>query len=475
MTGTAPAPLDRAAFAADVTAVPAADTGAFALNAYNQLAAFSARQDYDSMASLVEILPEQWIADAMRPTWLLAGAHAVMHSTNPRMARHRALIDRFSTACVEPYLQHNPRLAMRRRVRPRLAVGFFGSILRNPLYANRGIRAVIAAMDRKRFEVHALALGSDDLPSAASLGADAIHVLGDEAAAAHHLRALSLDAVVYLDGITPSVPWRLLARRIAHRQVCWFHPHLTFGAIGMDGQIADAGLIPAEQRQWYAEPILDVPARAHCYELMPRYAACEAPWRRSGHITFGSFNRLSKISAVTARAWAEILHRVPTARLIILNDAVGRPDERGPLERRLADGGVPLDRVAFDGGQEDAAFLARYGDVDLVLDTVPFAGGLTSFDALCQGTPILTLEGLELVERQTASLLRSIDLEQLITPSVEAYVARAVALAEAPDQLERLRQGLRERVAVSPICDMERLARDMGEILLALVGGASRP
>ncbi len=462
---------DLAAFAAAVRDVAPADRPNFALHAYNKLSAYSVWQDYDSITSLVEIMPEQWLGDDLRANWLLAGAHAAIHSTNPAMRRHRALIDRFSASVVEPFLAANPRQTPRRRQRPRRAIGFFGSILRKPAYTDRGIRAVIAGMDRHRFEVHALALGSDDLPPASWLGADATHVLGDEIAAAHHLRALSLDAVVYMDGVGPGMPWRLLARRIAGLQVSWFHQHLTFGAIGMDGQIASIGMIPTEQRQWYAEPIFDLSSQPNCGSLMPRYAATDTPWRRNGYITFGSFNRLSKISRRCCSAWAQILRQVPTARLIILNEAVRDPNEHGSLVQRLEAAGVPLDRVTFDAVPADAGFLARYGDVDLVLDTFPFVGGLTSFDGLCQGTPILTLEGPEMVERLTACMLRAISLDALITPSAEDYVATAIRLAQAPEALEQLRHGLRERVAASPICDMERVARDMSDLLAAQIAG----
>jgi predicted O-linked N-acetylglucosamine transferase (SPINDLY family) len=459
------APVDAEAYAAAVGRVGASDIPAFALTAFNRMAALSQWQDFDSIASMVELTPEDWFPEPSRATWLLVGAHAVMHSTNPVMSRHRALVDRFSASVVEPFLAQHPRQMPRRRARARRAVGFFGSILHRNTYADRGIRAVLAGLDRRRFEVHALALGSEPLPPADWLGVDVTHVLGDEVAAAHHLRALGLDILIFLDGLQPLIPWQLLARRVAAKQFSWFHSHLTFGAIGMDGQIADPELIPHPQRRWYAEPILDLKGRASCCTVAPQYAATNTPWRQNGWITFGSFNRLSKISVACATAWAEILRRVPTARLLIMNVNAHVEPDRGRVLSRLATAGVPMDRVSLDGGGDEAAFLARYGTVDLVLDTFPFVGGLTSFEGLGQGAPFLTLEGPEMVQRQTASLLRAIGLPQLITTSVEDYIAAAVALAEAPTELERLRHGLRERVAQSPISDMTRLAQDLGDLL----------
>ena len=37
--------------------------------------------------------------------------------------------------------------------------------------------------------------------------------------------------------------------------------------------------------------------------------------------------------------------------------------------------------------------MATYDQIDIALDTIPFAGGTTSFDALGMGLPLVTLAG----------------------------------------------------------------------------------
>jgi predicted O-linked N-acetylglucosamine transferase (SPINDLY family) len=52
-----------------------------------------------------------------------------------------------------------------------------------------------------------------------------------------------------------------------------------------------------------------------------------------------------------------------------------------------------------------------------------------------------------------------------VTPSQDAYVARAAAAAADPAGLAILRAGLRARVKASPLCDGVRFGRNLGEAL----------
>ncbi|TAD88026.1 MAG: hypothetical protein EAZ99_15320 [Alphaproteobacteria bacterium] len=439
-----------------------------AVAAYNHMAASVANQDYDTVGLLVEAIPEHWVPEEHRATWLLAGAHAIMHSTNPLVSRQRAIMDRFAAACVRPYCAaRTPRLA---RVRPRrkIAVGFIGGVLAGTAYADRGIRDVLRGLDRDRLEVHALTLTAEAVVDKDWLGVDCVHAIGDESAGEHHLRVLGLDVLVYLDGVVPSMPWRLLAARTTQRQLAWIHTHLTFGSGMIDGQIADLNLIPQQDRVWYAEPVLDLEGTASSCRLMPRYSAAgPGPIISAGHITFGSFNRPSKISQACAHAWSQILQALPSALLLIVNEALVRPVERQALEARLQQARVPMDRVIFDTGGSDEVFFGRYSAVDLILDSFPFVGGLTSFDALAQSVPILTLEGPGFVERQSGTLLRAIGEPDLVTSTVNDYVAMAIALAGQPERLTALRLSLRERAATSSVFDMTSLAQRMSDLLVA--------
>lgn len=63
---------------------------------------------------------------------------------------------------------------------------------------------------------------------------------------------------------------------------------------------------------------------------------------------------------------------------------------------------------------------------------MPYNAGTIASDALRMGLPLLTLAGRTFSGRMAASLLTAVGLEDCIAPDLEAYVARAVAIATDP-------------------------------------------
>jgi predicted O-linked N-acetylglucosamine transferase (SPINDLY family) len=108
---------------------------------------------------------------------------------------------------------------------------------------------------------------------------------------------------------------------------------------------------------------------------------------------------------------------------------------------------------------------ARYGAVDLALDTQPYSGGVTTLEAAWMGVPVVTWRGASFAGRHSATHLHAIGLDELIADDADGYVARAVGLAQARGRLAALRAGLRERVACSPLCDGDRFAGHLAAAL----------
>ena len=73
----------------------------------------------------------------------------------------------------------------------------------------------------------------------------------------------------------------------------------------------------------------------------------------------------------------------------------------------------------------------------------------------------MTLAGRPSVGRFGASILGAVGLHDWVTQNEASYVARAIAAASDLGALAALRAGLRARVAASPLCDPDGLARHM--------------
>ena len=69
---------------------------------------------------------------------------------------------------------------------------------------------------------------------------------------------------------------------------------------------------------------------------------------------------------------------------------------------------------------------------DVMLDTLHWSGGNTSLDALAAGLPIVTHPGRFLRGRQSAAMLRTIGLPQLVATESSGVARTAMEVANEP-------------------------------------------
>ena len=105
--------------------------------------------------------------------------------------------------------------------------------------------------------------------------------------------------------------------------------------------------------------------------------------------------------------------------------------------------GVFAERVRFLPAMSHLDFMNVMALADVSLDTRPFGGGNTSWQAIAAGTPIVTWPGRFLRGRYTQALYRLASMEDTVVDSAEAYVAMALRLARERD----FRSAVQARVA----------------------------
>lgn len=343
----------------------------------------------------------------------------------------------------------------------RLRIGFLsGDYRKHPVGQFFG--HLLPHFDRRQVEVTLYSNNRRDDGATQQFKRDAdvwrpINKLNDVEAEALML-ADGVDILVDLSGHTAASRLPLLGRKPAPVQVSWLGYSGTVGLETIDHIIADDSVIPRGDDDNFVERPVRLPDAYLCYGPPQIEAPIgPIPARRRGHVTFGSYNKLDKMSDATIACWAQVLAAVPGSKLLLKSSALGSPEVWQVTERRCVAAGIAADRLLLQPQTKSyAEHMQSYGNIDICLDPFPYNGTTTSCDALWMGVPFVSLVGDRFVSRVGASLLRTIGLPDLVASDVAGYVAIAAQLANDLDRLESLRATLRPRLLASPLGDAPR-------------------
>ena len=282
-----------------------------------------------------------------------------------------------------------------------------------------------------------------------------------DTALAERIAADQVDILVDLTGHLEGNRLLTFARRPAPIQVTYIGYQNTTGMQAMDYRLTDAWSDPqGTTDRFYTEKLVRLPRAFFCYRPADDAPPASAlPARTTGGVTFGSFNKLAKITTEVLSAWAQILFRVPNSRLLVLADPSDAALAR--MRSAFAAHGVAGERLEFVGKRPRREYLELHQQVDIVLDTFPFNGHTTVCEALWMGVPVIVLAGETYVSRFGGSALVNMDLQDLIATSTEGYIETAVQLAGDLDRLPALRATLRERMLASPLLDAAGFTRNL--------------
>jgi protein O-GlcNAc transferase len=236
----------------------------------------------------------------------------------------------------------------------------------------------------------------------------------------------------------------------------------------MDYFFTDRWTSPAGSEAGYTERLQHLSCGYLMYAPPPEAPApSPSSAGATGVVTFGVFQRLSKIGPSAWDAFGEVLRRVPRSRLLLHNaDAALDIADSATVKFLLAQlraRGVSPDRVILVGGRGQREHMEAIGQADIALDTWPYSGHTTTCESLWMGVPVVTRRRDSHVSRVSSGLLLRAGLTDGVTDSTEDYVAAAVRMAGDIDRLVYARATLRARTIDAGLTDGPRLAREMEE------------
>lgn len=267
------------------------------------------------------------------------------------------------------------------------------------------------------------------------------------------IRADRIDILVDMTGHMDGNRLVSYAPKPAPIIVSWVGIGLATGVEVIDYFLADEYRVPSDTTDKYREKVVHLPDTGMPWSA-PKSAPDIAPppMLGKGTVAFGNLSRLVKFQPATIALWAEVLKAVPNSTFTFKNvKMAGKNISR--LEAAFESDGVSKDRLNFLPWSDQVIHLEAYNDIDIVLDSFPEQGGISSLEASWMGVPVISYEFSKYRCHVGLWLSSLLGLSDLVAVEKQQFVEIARKLAGRPDLLVGLRKGLRAKLAKSAICD----------------------
>ena len=270
------------------------------------------------------------------------------------------------------------------------------------------------------------------------------------------IRKDKIDIIIDLNGLTSDHRLTLFKNRVAPIQISWCGYPNTTGLSGMDYLIADRNLIKPDEEKYYSEKIIYLPEIWNChYGYDSKREFNSAPSISKKFITFGSFNNFRKINDDVIEVWSEILKKVKNSKLILKTSF---PISTERFKEKFEKYGVLKSVIILPFKKNFLNHLEIYKDIDIGLDTFPYNGVTTSFEAIWMGVPVVTMKGQNLNSRCGESINKNANLASLIGNDKEDYIKKAVNLALNEEELIKIRKNIYDNVSKTPLFDKKKFS-----------------
>ena len=286
--------------------------------------------------------------------------------------------------------------------------------------------------------------------------------------ALNKIRKLNLDIMIDVMGYTSRNRIGLFKNRVAKKQVIWMGYCNTTGLKNMDYIIADPNLIYENEKDLYAEEVLYLPEiwNTHCGFDFERKEN-PPPLIKNNYITFGSFNNPSKINENVIGCWAKILENIKNSKLMIKCPS-GKQQliriKKSLEEKRILDSVIFY--TSFDNKKDH---LNLYKKVDIALDTFPYNGVTTSFEAIWMGVPVLTMAGYNFNSRCGESINKNLGMEQLIAKDEKEYILKATDISNDKEKYINLRKSIFLNAIKSPLFNGKKFSENFFNLLREII------
>ncbi len=329
---------------------------------------------------------------------------------------------------------------------PRIRIGLVSGFFHQHSNA-KAFEGLIRHLDRLKFElvlVHLATTPKDAVSSKLeSWCARTVTLPPSLQAASDTLKGLNLDILFYTDiGMHPFITMLASQRLAAVQATGWGVPQ-TSGLPEIDYYVSGDLVEPPQAQNHYSETLVQLPGLPCCYlseSLDPVERSRDYYVLPPELSLWGCLHRIEKFHPEFDLALEAIARAVPDSLFVFVEENLPALTA-SYLERLALTAPTARERVVMLARMDGRDFLALAGCLDVLLDPFHFGSGITLYETIHSGTPVVTLEGRFLRSRFVAAAYRLMEVEDPPVAATPAeYVERAVALMQDPHRRELLRQ-----------------------------------
>ena len=345
----------------------------------------------------------------------------------------------------------------------KIKIAFLSADIRHSHSITYFLRSVLQSYDKKKYQIYLILnqrISDQTTSQFQNYVDDVFNIIDlDDIGAINKIRKLDLDFVFDLMGMTSRNRLNLFKNRIARKQVLWLGYCNTTGIKNMDYIFTDENLIYPNEASLYSEKIIYLSKIWNCHAgLNFKRKKINPPVLKKNFITFGCFNNYNKITDQVINVWSKILNLVKNSKLVLKSSMNIHSTKR--LTEKFKYNGV-LDSIIFkETEKEFNNHLELYEQVDIALDTFPYNGVTTSFEAIFMGVPVLTMSGYNFNSRCGSSINKNLNLNDLISKNEEDYISKAVNLSKDKNLLFKYRELVFNNCMDSSLFDVKNFSKE---------------
>ena len=317
-----------------------------------------------------------------------------------------------------------------KKISKKIKIGIISSHIHYHSVWNAFLKGIIKNLNTEKFELYIFSLGKN-FDQETNIAKNIVKYFyfkeGGTSQWANKIIDCKIDIAFYPEIGMNKQTIQLASIRLAPVQVCsWGHPE-TSGLPTIDYYISSDLLETKTSHKFYTEKLIKLPGLGYYFE---------PPTLEISQINFSDMNinqdspillclgQPNKFSPFYDWVFIQILRRIKNCQLIFMHDLYGASQA---LKKRLKSlvekaGFIFEKHIVFIPQQSRIGFSTLMKNSDILLDTLGFSGMNTAMQAIGCGLPVVTKKGKFQRTRHASAILKTINLEELITTSEEEYI-----------------------------------------------------